>query len=1505
MAAFYELRYWKNFEQPDGSIIRLEIHSKGIEGVSFTAYEIGPVVQALALTIQGQTEDVDAPIVKTSLTMTFVDAPDHADSVLKKCGDWEEFYTNDSTYWKVLIKAKKDPSSASYAQLWGGYVTPDSFSEELRYRGSVTIVARDNIGHMQDFPFDAEGDENGLISLKELVEAAWAKIESPMTLYWPALRWLHCEGVYAFDTRMNVSAFRDMNWYEAVEKALYSYGAVMRYNGENQVLLCSLRYMPQQARPTMDQVNHIEPIFVANAQRELVPAVRRIEETAEYDLENAVTMPQVKEADFTGGTQTYRCKIDGIDMGNGSFGTSEHDAPVWPIELALTGWLESGSTLFFNPDAYEIGYFSERKGLTDDIYRYMYIACNNTDKRSVSFSRNITCSDMTVRMKLGQPVSLDKNNKLEQQAVFNLKKISYSIRMIQDGITNYLANDGRWVVGEEILTREYDAKTQNFDFEHYVPMEEYSGSAELIFTIYKIEYAQTSLANLAQYGLYACLQSLSFVIPESLSILKKNTVNTKYQDSNNVILSRDPEIAPAYNSVALPGFIKNGIFYYDGNVIMPAKAWSWNGGTPQQMAVYNHLQLLCYHSKPNNLITGDIVNADVIKTAAIYVWGGKEHLLISGTYNYLNGRIEGAVLREFVRYDDMWGEVSGTSLPDTEQSSTTNQEGGGASSGPSSTNENTTNVVIGGEGGGSVTIDPFLSDTSSNPVESKAIKAYIDSADNEIKERLAALEEGGKVDHPVFEFTYDTTTNKATAEMVAALAEAIAADKLILCNGRTYKFILEQDGMYGLVSDAYLDIMTNSLKTSVLAVMSSSYDVQLMEEEVPVGTEITEATIRNWGFTKNAGTITGIKMNGETKGTSGVVDLGNVLTEHQKLKTINNQSIVGEGNITIQGGGATPRVEMTAASAAIEPNKFYVWPMMDELNLTLGAEQSGVMNRYLFQFRNPKAGLTMLTLPDDITWSEDTELDENGMPVMEATAFYRIEIIEGLASLKKWKLVYIQFADAEVERVLMSKGVGDGIGITKRDAKAVTSIGTWFKSNKVIVQFPELPLFGITEIPNDAFNGCTNLLSLCIPANIERIGTYAFYQCSSMNIDIVADNITEIGPRAFYQSAITSFSSEGVVTIGNLAFNGCLNLHEVRLGEGCSYVGADSFAGCANLKAVTIGSNVATIMNYAFGNCSGLNEIVIYAITPPSLPYTNALTNTNNCPIYVPDASVEAYRSATNWVNYAPRIYSLTDYALGAIIIEFVDEQVKTICLANYDLNGDGELKNIEAWTVTSFGKVFSGKPITSFRESARFINVTEYGLNSFTDCASLVEIDLSNAVSVVDGAFANCSSLAWLGSVEKVHTLGNAAFRDCTSLAVNVYMPMLSVLQGNYAFASSGVDLVTSLGIITSTQFQMFASCTSLRCAILPSTLEKLSTGTFAGCTAMQAIICNAVTPPSVEHANALNNSNSCPIYVPSESVEAYKAANMWSAVATRIRDVADLPTELPTLYAEIEQYL
>ena len=48
--------------------------------------------------------------------------------------------------------------------------------------------------------------------------------------------------------------------------------------------------------------------------------------------------------------------------------------------------------------------------------------------------------------------------------------------------------------------------------------------------------------------------------------------------------------------------------------------------------------------------------------------------------------------------------------------------------------------------------------------------------------------------------------------------------------------------------------------------------------------------------------------------------------------------------------------------------------------------------------------------------------------------------------------------------------------------------------------------------------------------------------------------------------------------------------------------------------------------------------------TPPTLG-ANAFNNTT-CKIYVPDASVSAYKAATNWSTYASRIFSLTQFAI-------------------------------------------------------------------------------------------------------------------------------------------------------------------------------------------------------------------------------------------------------------------
>lgn len=63
-----------------------------------------------------------------------------------------------------------------------------------------------------------------------------------------------------------------------------------------------------------------------------------------------------------------------------------------------------------------------------------------------------------------------------------------------------------------------------------------------------------------------------------------------------------------------------------------------------------------------------------------------------------------------------------------------------------------------------------------------------------------------------------------------------------------------------------------------------------LSDKPTIPSAVTESTVSDWGFTKNAGTITGVTMNGASKGISGVVDLGTVITAHQDISGKENIS---------------------------------------------------------------------------------------------------------------------------------------------------------------------------------------------------------------------------------------------------------------------------------------------------------------------------------------------------------------------------------------------------------------------------------------------------------------------------------------------------------------------------------------------------------------------------------------------------------------------------------------
>ena len=124
-------------------------------------------------------------------------------------------------------------------------------------------------------------------------------------------------------------------------------------------------------------------------------------------------------------------------------------------------------------------------------------------------------------------------------------------------------------------------------------------------------------------------------------------------------------------------------------------------------------------------------------------------------------------------------------------------------------------------------------------------------------------------------------------------------------------------------------------------------------------------------------------------------------------------------------------------------------------------------------------------------------------------------------------------------------------------------------------------------------------------------------------------------------ATITAEDLAGVTSIGDQAFSYCISLTSITIPDNVTSIGNGAFRNCSRLTSITIPDSVTSIGQSAFSGCSSLTSVTILRTTPPTLANANAFSNTNNCPIYVPSASVSTYKSASRWSTYASRIQAI------------------------------------------------------------------------------------------------------------------------------------------------------------------------------------------------------------------------------------------------------------------------
>ena len=322
-----------------------------------------------------------------------------------------------------------------------------------------------------------------------------------------------------------------------------------------------------------------------------------------------------------------------------------------------------------------------------------------------------------------------------------------------------------------------------------------------------------------------------------------------------------------------------------------------------------------------------------------------------------------------------------------------------------------------------------------------------------------------------------------------------------------------------------------------------------------------------------------------------------------------------------------------------------------------------------------RTAITSLTIPSTVTTIGNWAFDNTALTslVIPATV---TSIGEGIVNeCKQLKSITLSCKEIRqnmlgwnltaLSEVILNEGVetiGEGafsnLGITSLTIpSSVTTIGNWAFSECKGLTAILIPA-SITKLGDGAFAGCTGVTEITVlnkdltldnwpfandnvqkvTLNCATIAENAFSGWPKLAEVVLGDDVETISNNAFgwSQKLATITLGKAVKTIGENAFNGCA-LTKLTIPNSVTTIGNGAFVGC-NLTSITIPASVTNLGDMAFG--SSLKEVKCLATTPPviDIPWEGASgfdwELSENGKLYVPAASIDAYKAADGWKEF-------------------------------------------------------------------------------------------------------------------------------------------------------------------------------------------------------------------------------------------------------------------------------